>query len=243
MTDWAPTFPSPCRGGFLLLYLPLCLSLRILQLRRQGLGTLRSHRGGGISGLQAYGIHQAHVPVCPPCGSAGSEKREKQIRPGALEAICPSKMEASIWASTPTTHLPTTEQKGAGGNHHLHLHTDFPLASAGWSPVLSFQSTHPSTEAVCLTGIDRYPCSITGCRTTCSWGHWVKSTTQMQRRTINTHTTSLCTSAGQFQSREHSLYPFPPLDLLVCQHHTWMHSGRHFCSFQSDEKFSVLQSK
>lgn len=72
----ALTFPRIRSCCPWLLYLPLRLCLSILQLKGQSLGALRRHRGGGVSGLQPNCIHQTHVSVCPPCGSASSRKRK-----------------------------------------------------------------------------------------------------------------------------------------------------------------------
>lgn len=97
------------------------------------------------------------------------------------------------------------------------------------------QSTHPSTEAACLIGTDRYLCSITKpAAQLCLEVTELSRQHYMQCSTINTYTTFLCILAGQFElPRTQS---GPP----SCQHHTWMHSSRHFCLFQSDKRISLF---
>ena len=85
----APTFTRTrsCRPR--LLYLPLRLGLRVLQLQGQSLGALRRHRCGGVPGLQADGIHQAHVSVCPPRGSAGARDTQADGSRAGLGTAAP----------------------------------------------------------------------------------------------------------------------------------------------------------
>jgi len=56
----------------------LGLGLGVLLLDHRRLGALRGHGGGGVPGLEADGVHQAHVSVQPPARTVGPGTQEEE---------------------------------------------------------------------------------------------------------------------------------------------------------------------
>lgn len=144
--------------------------------------------------------------------------------------------------STPTRQLPATAQAGPGVNGHLHLKTDTPLQPQ-LAGLLSFRLresfsllTHRSSVSDKLKYVSLKYHRLQNYLLSGSPSS-VGNTNAAQD---HKHTYHLSLKQDSFFSWGYSLYPFPHLDLLVCQHHTWMLPGRHFCLFQSDKRNSLF---